>query len=461
MPGSAVSSTLRTARAESPMSWTTVAERLSWIRTGLVVLFLVGIYTNVTPVIGGIPVPVLLSVVTGLLLLAVHITEIDLKTLALLGLLYLVGLASTIFSPGVATFLGEKLKSEILLILSSLCGLGFYLELRTWSARSLGGLFAGAVAIILAGLVLEILGPLKPVSDAFRVRVMPEVFLYTSDARDIALHGSIRPKLFTSEPSHVAKFLNVVVVAWMLASGKGRSLAFGFLALFAAALLTRSPTILIGMIAAQVVVISWTLRKLVARPGLNASSIAMGFLAVMASALVFFILAALGAALFSTRMEAVLSGGDASALVRLLTPVVIASEVLYAHPLFGMGIGGKEPLVPILLQAYSEHISTRWLLTQPLEAQLSALSGNFFLHWIYLGILGGVSSAVILFAIVRQWSRGTMAVGCFVILLILSFAHGDFFAPRYWFDVAMICAVAAVWGAERRALSAGGTGALR
>src|SRR5690606_6753762 len=105
------------------------------------------------------------------------------------------------------------LQSTLLLIGCVFAGFGVLFELRTWPSALLRRWFlVGAVIVTILG-ALEYISMFRAVSDTVRQVLYDNdnQFLYEGDERDLALHGAVRPKVFTQEPSHPAKFVGIAL----------------------------------------------------------------------------------------------------------------------------------------------------------------------------------------------------------------------------------------------------------
>ena len=178
------------------------AAPITWFDGLLIVVFMIGMYTNYTIAITPkVPLPLLPSGVAGLLLLwrrRDSITQAGLVGMVSVILLYLVSiLCATDLS-----FLGRRTNGLLQITYSITIGYGLFLTVSQARRRQVAGIFLGFALVIAAGCLLETYGGFRPVSDAVR-RVIYSRGVYENDLRDVLLYKQIRPKFFASEPSSV------------------------------------------------------------------------------------------------------------------------------------------------------------------------------------------------------------------------------------------------------------------
>ncbi len=219
------------------------------VGAALVFLYLVGIYTHVTVFVApGVPWPAAAAGLAGTLLFIKNASRIQIRHVAPIFLLVLIGLFSILFAPDSMSLLGERAQSLLLLTYSLVVGYGLYLELVQWRRGKVARLFFVVSTLILIGCALENFTAFGVISDSFRRAVFPEEFLYVANVRDQTLFGMVRPKLFTAEPSFVAIFFVLSITVWLVLSASPIRFVWYFLFLAMGLFLIRSPVLLIGAV---------------------------------------------------------------------------------------------------------------------------------------------------------------------------------------------------------------------
>lgn len=216
--------------------------------------------------------------------------------------------------------------SWMLLLLSLACGSIYAARLRDFGKVRIGQWFWWTAIILLVGAGLEISGPMKGLSDAFREVVYSDG-LYTNDARDLANVGYVRPKLFTSEPSHLAKFFLLCVVISSLAKGK---IFRHLVLLFFGFAILGSSTVLLGLPILVAIGVSKGLKTKRYRQ-----------VALLGGPIGFALALALGIWAVFDRLGFGGNTIEASAFMRVVRPFLIAQLAFWEHPFVGFGMGSE------------------------------------------------------------------------------------------------------------------------
>jgi hypothetical protein len=244
---------------------------------------------------------------------------------------------------------------------------------------------AVTVVLILVLACLEAYTPFAGVSNAARevLYAADGQFLYSSDERDMFLHGAVRPKVFTQEPSHPAKYLAVGIAAWFLVSARRYKGLISMALFLLGAFVLRSPSLIAGPIfvayfAALGADGEHDVRKGSAR-----------LLALVVCALAFFTLPQWVGMFPGERSTEIAQELDASSIIRLLGPLEIATEIIKEQPFFGVGIGGKEYAWETMLSVYAMFPVMK---IERFYLMADAGWGNAFFQFIaYCGIAGGAA----------------------------------------------------------------------
>lgn len=399
------------------------ARRLTWADMALIVIFLVGIYTNYTIMVTEkVPFPSLPSGIAGLILLWRRRDLITSRALAGLVGVVLLYLVSMFFATDIA-WLQRRTNGLIQLTYSLTIGYALFLTVTRASRRQIARLFLVFALVILAGCLLEAYGGLRPVSDAVR-NVLYSKGVYENDLRDLVFYNRVRPKFFASEPASVTFCYTLFTFIWLVAS-PWRWKLLGYLALVAAGLFAMpGPTLLLMLLL--------ILPYLLFLDSRRSGRLDVGrFLVVLMGAMIF-----LGAAvvlaqtLFPERLEAITSGNDPSFFYRVQGPAIAAIHIMSHYPIAGAGLTGEPFIEAEVTNLYlrSSYYSAGWQVVTPAT---ELLINYFWLHWIYLGIVWG---AVIMAAITR-WLRMLgvpSAAFCWMVWLILGQASGAYVGPTCW-----------------------------
>ena len=412
------------------------ADRIDAGRYLLVALHIVGVYLAVPlrfP--GGFEFPVATMLFTVPLLLAINLPRV--RSQHLYPMIALVGVAflTVVFAPQAAEFFGSRFKGLVQWTWSMVGAYALFLELSRWSRAEFARLLGGASVAILVGCVLENYGGLRGVSNTFRHLVFVSV-QYEWLSRDYEIVGMLRPRLFTSEPSDVGKFFAIVAFGWIALSTSRYRHATGAVLAMAGFFLIRSPIVLIVVpLQAALLVLG--------RP------LATGLMPLSKPLKVTLMLAALVAgsviavALLTARVQALMSGAEPSAVIRIAAPVIVAWEVIGVSPVWGAGISGTESISDIIVDAYTVFGLAKFadpMLTGEHMTVANLITNAFWLHWINFGLLGGVLAFLAL-----VWWMQALGVRrkllAFLVIFAFSQTMGAEHGPYFWAYVALILSI--------------------
>jgi hypothetical protein len=394
-------------------------------------LFILGVYSGVDLFGQGVLVPyVICALVAPYLALKAGRGVKAADALVLFTLVFISALG-VLLAPEADVYFLERLKGLIYLSYSLTLSYLSYVLLRRWGPDRVAWIYGWIVVVLISGCTLENYTPFKRLSDAFRVLVFDEAFLYENDPRDLKYFGQIRPKLFTEEPSYLALFFLLAVFAWFaLSKARHRYLKF-VVAVSLGFFLIRSPIVLLAFpLALLTEVFLPNGRNAAGRPlrygrrGLRRIA-AIGSLAVLGVLVI-------GLAIrmvLRERFELVRSGKEASTVIRIVAPVLIAQRVATTHPFWGAGITGKEFVANELATVYS---GLGFDIRDP-----NRIINVLWLYVIYYGIGAGLLMAIAFYMLMRRMgARHTL----FTLGSILVFAQGmgAFVGLRTWFFIFMV-----------------------
>lgn len=251
-------------------------------------------------------------------------------------------ICNVFLTSSMATSVLEKSKSAALLILNVsifflLSRSTFMMQFRIHRARYF---FLGvAIALCVYALLESRFAVFRHYSDLFRGWAYPQNVIYGDDARDVVLAGGIRPKVFASEPAHVAFVVSVMLLLFV-------SLVPKFWCLLVSALLYASAVIVIGspfpimfMPALYIVYV------LAGGKRINFNLIMLGGMSALLSTLLLWIF---NAEFLQDRFRLAIEGKEGSSYARVWRPIEFAAEGLRRSPLLGLGLGSEQELGNLL-----------------------------------------------------------------------------------------------------------------
>ena len=412
---------------------TSPARRLTAFDMFLIVLFLVGLYLGVTLQISEkIPLTCAPSGAAGLIMLWRRRDDIQPRHLA--GLLGVVALyLAWIFLATDLNFLSKRFTGLVQITYSLVIGYGMFLTILRAERRQLANILLGFCLFIIVGCLLENHTSLRAISDKVREKIYDGGIVYDADLRDQLLYGRIRPKLFTSEPSAVTFAYTHCSAVWLLASPWRWKLPVYCGLVGLAMVVLPGPTLVLMLLLAipYLVLLSGTHRR--RSPARIAGMIAL-------SVVLLGVTIAVGQTLFAARLAELARGEDASFFYRFTGPMLVAFDMFRHYPLAGAGLTGEPFITDNVMNVYmnSPSFQSAWKIIKVGDV----LTNYFWLHWIYLGLVGGV----VLFVAISVWLRmlGVPSIlYCWAVWLILGQASGAYVGPKTW-AVLLIAAGASI-----------------
>jgi len=374
----------------------------------LIWLFLIGLYTQVPIVVGGLAFQAVFAFLAGTVLLLRNAPRIRAGHLLLIAGYIGVGALTVLLAPEATLYFGERVKSLILMVMTFSAAYGFYLEAVKLDRAAWRRIFRIFLIIIIVGSALEITVPyFKFFSDMFRYAVFSVEgygeIVYDSDARDIAQFGMVRPKLFNSEPSYLAMFFSLSAMCWLALSESRRRYLIFFAVLAAGMLLIRSPNVALAGLGA--VAVRALPRPYAPAPKAGVAPRAGGrarlpFVALLGTGIAIAGVLAL-LAVMPNRVASMAEGRDASFGGRILGPVLVTIEANAHSPLVGAGLGGDPYLGRLAYEVYQRAgFSIRGADNK--EGLERSIGHNlFYLYWAYYGLVGGVIGLFFIARLIR------------------------------------------------------------
>jgi hypothetical protein len=281
--------------------------------------------------------------------------------------------------------------------------------------------------VLLAGSVLEVAGLTRELSDSFRFWAYEGTYtLYDGDARDTNMVGWVRPKVFSVEPSDVAKMFIVLINSWLLVRVTTTKCAVVAVATGAMFMIMGSPMLVVS-IAITLTILVWN------RQASVRSRVATVLATMVASVLFLTFFGETAVSTLDSRFErigSVQADGQLefrSENLRAVVPWVTLINTWSRWPIFGVGFGGKEV---VLEESGMATTNYRFAMGSNAAAEVGT----------YLGLLGG---AWFIWLLMRQASH--TGVRSLTVLLAAAFLFsllmGGLDSFRYWGHIALL------WGA--------------
>ncbi|HEX2890282.1 hypothetical protein [Vineibacter terrae] len=422
-------------------------QQLGWFDTILVVIFLLGLYLNVSlQITPKIPLTCAPSGFAGLLLLWRRRDRIDPRHLG--GLLAVIALyLGATLSATNYDYLGKRFTGLLQLTYSLVICYAFFVTMVQTERRQIAKILLIFCLSIAVGCFLEQYAGLRAISDAVRERMYDSGIVYDADLRDQLLYGRVRPKLFTSEPASVTFTYTHYTFTWLVVSQWRWKLLVYIGLMGVGLLLMPGPTLLLMLMLAVPYLIF-----LHGQDGRGKGVSITRMVAGMAvSAVLVAIALVVGSSFFAERIAEFSSGKDASFFYRVIGPMLVAFDVFKRYPWAGAGLTGEPFITDQVLTVFmnSSGFQAAWRIDKVSEV----LTNYFWLHWIYLGLVWGTVTLIGIGIWLRMIGAPSLLY-CFGVWLILGQAGGAYVGPKTW-SVILIAAASAALTRQAVARSAG------
>lgn len=382
---------------------------LNITRSLVLALFLFGAYSRFHLYIGELQIPFVFCLLGGIVSLFAKKFKLKRSNLryfiqfSFLNIcLYVV--SYFLVSYDVATVAKSLLQIEYSVFLALL----FFDEICEWRKKELANFLKVFVWCVFALCLLDIFTPFHKLN----IQIL-EVF-GSQAITDLRYEQFPRPYPLTKEPSHVSKFLLIVMPSWFLLDGSKAYKKY-FSAALILLVVIRSPVIL-GVIGLGLLYLY--LDKYYNR---NLFSSILTKLSLLASLglIVFLVLQIMG-----DRITSILVGSDTSSLIRFARPYLILNESLNNYPLFGVGIGNTEKLAALYNVKYSF-----------LDVQFTGDGYTIFSLFAPLAFWGILGTAM-QFYLIARYLKGKRVLGNYTFLVfhyvLISISMGGFVTVDYW-----------------------------
>ena len=314
---------------------------------------------------------------------------------------------------------------------SLIIALAIYFELEKYDLKLLSNFFLALFSILIFGSIIEILTPFKFILDQIMQPLFPEGYYAGYDEkimRDESLYAFYRPKFFTSEASHLGKFVSMCLFFWRLSTSSRNKDVIFLLLLIIAFLIIRSPLILF-LIPIHFLIV-FTLERVSIKK--------INLISAIASSFLFFVLIFSSIQVLNERINLANFGSDRSLDARLIIPVFVTSEVLSEFPLFGVGIAGKEAIENIVIEKFQELDPN--FKPRSMKELLDKNHATTLQYLIYFGLLG---TFIIIYLIRNLIKSFGVQNWIFIILVfaVLGFTHGKLTGLNTWTYFFVTCSL--------------------
>jgi len=309
------------------------------LRLVFISIFLFGIYSRFHLNAGSLYVPYIFSLLSGTAIFVLNKGRLNARSFYFIISISIISVLVTVITILTQNIVAKDvIESLVLFIYSIALSVIFFEELLKFSSERLAEYFYKIIVTILVLCILDIFTPFHELNifvvDLFGGSNQGD---FTAERESAYFFGIRRPYPFTLEPSHVSKFLLIVISGWLVLSKKKNYKLF-FLIVFLSIVIIRSP-ILLGSI---IVILYYQMSENAAKKDIRMFSSRLIVVALLIVATSFF-----GFIILEARIKSVISGGDPSTYIRLFRPYLILYESLMYSPWIGVGIANNVKLAEI------------------------------------------------------------------------------------------------------------------
>jgi hypothetical protein len=381
-----------------------------------ITILVLSVYINFPAVVGGIFIPSISSLLIAIPLIFLSWKK-NLFKIETIPLFYFIAflLISTLFF-GEFSNLSEKTMAFIQICFALITSYTAYCYFAN-NREHLFIICKWACFLIVAGSILEVLGPLKTFSDYFRNFAFTGdsvSSIYDSEERDLFLTGFERPKVFTAEPSYVSIAFFVFSICYFKLAKSNITFVLIVILSLIMSFLYRSPINYIGIII--LFYIFYFESKFLTYGKVGAVVIwIMVFLSIY---LLPYVLNSMGREIDTTSILYLNDIELNSQMLRFMVPIHTVKDIWSEFPYFGVGLGGKNTI---------EQISS-------LKVVVLYIMGtnNLAYPFMYFGAGGGVIYYALLLNIFRVVDKNYL-VTIVPVFFVYSNMLGGLVTLRYWF----------------------------
>ena len=380
----------------------------------LLFTFLIGVYIKHSMTLNSYFIPYHISLISGFTLLLLNVSRIRINELLLISLFYISVVYISILSLQTGYFV-ERLNGFIQLFFVLGASYGFFLEISQKNNNYFSNLSKYIICIILVFCVFELCLLTRPFIESIQIKIHGyDEHLYKMNLlRDQVIGlGYNRPKVFSSETSHVAMFSFIFSSIWYLTTDNKRKLFWFVLLSIMLFILVRSPILIFNFV--YLIFHMFTQKRL-----LNIKNILGIFMVVLVIAIV-------GNYLMFERIGNIFSGMDNSAYTRVFRPFHFIYLSFIHNPLFGSGLLNNEYLLKLYLQNTGDYST----FDRFIEGNIYVLN-NFGAHFSYFGIIGSLLIGTVLIKMFKKLMIKHNIMFYFILFLI-SITVGSYAGQRMW-----------------------------
>jgi hypothetical protein len=341
--------------------------------------------------------------------------------------------------------LGKRILAALHLTFSMFSAYGAYLAASQIGRERVSSIFRVIYVVITAGAFLEIVGIMRPISDAVRVLLYGHD-IYSSVGRDVVQYGGIRPSFFGREPSLVGVNAGFALSLWLLTRKSGvmrdilESAILATICTLISYYIVRSPTVVFYYV---IIMFGLFLRADLFQKRRGLRLAVSGFTWSVFAVLLLPTMVA-GAYLVGGNIAWRLVS-DPSVFIRIVAPPIVGLNVLMHAPILGVGVGAYEALADFISPVYGAvglaHRST--IASNP----SFWISNAFWEYWDWGGLVGGLG----FYFLIRKFVLALGSVETifpFVAMSVALQSMGGIIAIRAWIFFALYVLISQGWGAS-------------
>ena len=411
-------------------------------RIAVFCLYFAGIHTAFYISLGaGLPIPYLMCGIAGVLAFPSILPELrGVRLNDSWPLLAYVVMATVVTAIAAEpTYIMRSVKGVLQLYYSLAAAICLYFVVLTIPRRKMSSLCLVLLCVMAGMAVLESFGTLREYFDSVGRWLSPD-WIYSSDARDELLHGAIRTKVLSPEPSTAATsfFWVSMLFFWSWRPTFKQASLWGVTAMIMLATV-RSPGLIVAIAFSFLSIYGFRLIGQKNRFSLGTNIALLALLTLVAVGITVSVFS-----IFEERFYSIMAG-EGSFSMRITGALQFATDYVIQHPWIGTGVVGDLEMLSQEIAGFYRSIGmgvgidTRtysgWVMAS------KGLSNNIALHFVYFGGVGGLVSAVLLLR--ASWLRNRWLWTILVLqILAFSMSGGGYNSAPIWCIGASLIAAA-------------------